>query len=72
MKEWMNNAKLFQNMTLKMASLAGAIIIWLIIMNINDPVVTRIIYDVPVNVVNTSYIESMGLSYKISDGYPYP
>jgi YbbR domain-containing protein len=38
-------------------------------MNINDPVVTRIIYDVPVNVVNTSYIESMGLSYKISDGY---
>ena len=55
MKEWMNNAKLFQNMT--------------IIMNINDPVVTRIIYDVPVNVVNTSYIESMGLSYKISDGY---
>jgi YbbR domain-containing protein len=56
-------------MTLKMASLAGAIIIWLIIMNINDPVVTRIIYDVPVNVVNTSYIESMGLSYKISDGY---
>ena len=30
MKEWMNNAKLFQNMTLKMASLAGAIIIWLI------------------------------------------
>ena len=69
MKEWMNNAKLFQNMTLKMASLAGAIIIWLIIMNINDPVVTRIIYDVPVNVVNTSYIESIGLSYKISDGY---
>ncbi|MBQ3406899.1 MAG: hypothetical protein IJH11_06640 [Lachnospiraceae bacterium] len=69
MKEWMENAKLFQNMTLKMASLAGAIIIWLIIMNINDPVVTRIIYDVPVNVVNTSYIESMGLSYKISDGY---
>ena len=69
MKEWMNNAKLFQNMTLKMASLAGAIIIWLIIMNINDPVVTRIIYDVPVNVVNTSYIETMGLSYKISDGY---
>ena len=69
MKEWMNNAKLFQNMTLKMASLAGAIIIWLIIMKINDPVVTRIIYDVPVNVVNTSYIESMGLSYKISDGY---
>ena len=69
MKEWMENAKLFQNMTLKMASLAGAIIIWLIIMNINDPVVTRIIYDVPVNVVNTSYIESIGLSYKISDGY---
>ncbi len=69
MKEWMENAKLFQNMTLKMASLAGAIIIWLIIMNINDPVVTRIVYDVPVNVVNTSYIESMGLSYKISDGY---
>ena len=54
MKEWMENAKLFQNMTLKMASLAGAIIIWLIIMNINDPVVTRIVYDVPVNVVNTS------------------
>lgn len=69
MKEWIAKMKLFQNTTLKAASLAGAIIIWLIIMNINDPVITRIIYDVPVNVVNSSYIESMGLSYKISDGY---
>ena len=68
MKEWMENAKLFQNMTLKMASLAGAIIIWLIIMNINAPVVTSIIYDVPVNVVHTSYIERMGLRYKVSHG----
>lgn len=69
MKEWIAKMKLFQNTTLKAASLAGAIIIWLIIMNINDPVITRIIYDVPVNVVNSSYIESMGLSYKISEGY---
>ncbi len=69
MKEWIAKLQLFQNTTLKAGSLAGAVIIWLIIMNINDPVVTRIVYDVPVNVVNTSYIESMGLSYKISDGY---
>ena len=54
MKEWIAKMKLFQNTTLKAASLAGAIIIWLIIMNINDPVITRIIYDVPVNVVNSS------------------
>ncbi len=51
------------------ASLVLAFFIWLIILNINDPIVSRVISDVPVTVTNASYVESMGLSYKIADGF---
>lgn len=54
---------------LKIASVLLAICIWLIIVNVNDPILTKTIRDVPVTVSNQSYIESLGKSYRIAPGY---
>lgn len=59
--------KLLEHPGLKLGALAGAILIWLIITNYNDPVMTRTFTDIPVTVVNASYIEAKGQSYKIQD-----
>ena len=57
------------NPGLKIASLVAAILIWIVISNINDPIMTKTIKGVPVRVMNASYLESMGQSYKIREGY---
>ena len=46
-----------------------AFALWLIIMNMSDPVTSATIRGVPVTVRNVSYLESMGFSYSISEGY---
>ncbi len=61
--------KLLEHPGLKLAALAVAILIWLIITNFNDPIMTMTFTDIPVMVVNSSYVESMGQSYRISDNY---
>lgn len=61
--------KLIENPGLKIVSLALAFLAWLAITNTNDPNKTVTISDIPVNVVNASYIEGMGQSYRISDNY---
>ena len=63
MKRWLENPGL------KIGSLVIAIVIWLIIVNVNDPIMTRTISGVPVRVQNASYVESLGDTYKIRDGY---
>ena len=64
MKRW-----LFSHPGLKIASVLLAIGIWLIIVNVNDPVIIKTIRDVQVTVTNQSYIESLGKSYRIAQGY---
>ncbi|MGX8703321.1 MAG: hypothetical protein ACSW8H_02585, partial [bacterium] len=64
MKGWF-----FSHPGLKIASILLAICIWLIIVNVNDPILTKTIRDVPVTVENQSYIESLGKSYRIAQGY---
>ncbi len=54
---------------LKIAALVIAFVIWLVIMNVNDPITRKTIYDVPVTVTNTSYVEERGYSYRIADGF---
>lgn len=46
-----------------------AFFIWLGIMNISDPVMTRMISGIPVQFTNVSYIESKGQSFEAVDGY---
>ncbi|MDO4477849.1 MAG: CdaR family protein [Lachnospiraceae bacterium] len=60
---------MLNNPGLKGLALVIAIVLWLIIVNVNDPVKTRTIYNVPLMVENGSYIESMGESYRLGEGF---
>ena len=50
------------NWTLKLASVAIAFLIWLVIGNINDPVIQKVYSSIPVTITNGSYIESRGMT----------
>ncbi len=60
--------KLTNNIILKLLSLVLAIIIWIIIVNIADPVKSRTIPDVPVRVLNENIIKQTGKVYEIVNG----
>lgn len=61
--------RLLEHPGLKIASLVLAFFIWLIIVNVSDPIVRRTYTGIPVSVTNGSYIESMGQSYQIASGF---
>ena len=61
--------KIIKHPGLAVISLVLAFIIWFIITNYRNPVITRTITGVPVNVINASHVESMGLSYSLAAGY---
>ncbi|MDO4615276.1 MAG: CdaR family protein, partial [Lachnospiraceae bacterium] len=61
--------QLFSHPGLKIAALVIAFVIWLVIMNVNDPVTRKTIHDIPITVTNTSYVEERGYSYRIADGF---
>lgn len=60
--------KLTRNLGFKLLSLPLAAIIWLIIINIDDPVSTKVIPNVPVEILNESYITASGQVYDIVEG----
>lgn len=61
--------RLLSHPGLKAAAIIIAFVVWLAIMNVSNPVITRTITNIPVNVTNPSYIESMNLSYALADGF---
>ena len=65
----MIKSKIIKHPGLAVISLVLAFIIWFIITNYRNPVITRTITGVPVNVINASHVESMGLSYSLAAGY---
>lgn len=58
--------RLTNNLFLKIISVMIAILIWLMIANINDPIVTKT-YPVPVSIQNSAYIESIGKTYRVEE-----
>lgn len=56
------------NLLFKVLSVMIATTIWLLVANTNDPVVTKRISDIPVEVINQSVLENQGYSYEIIDG----
>lgn len=52
--------KFLNNIPLKIMSVAVAIVVWLLGVNIDNPVRTKVITEVPVRVLNEAYIESGG------------
>ena len=58
--------KLTDNLLLKVVSVLIAILIWAVIANYNDPIVS-IPYNVPVTIINGAYIESIGKTYRVAE-----
>ena len=59
---------LLDNIGLKIAALFLAILVWLAVVNVNDPTMTKTITGVPVTVTNSSYLESIGMSSRLESG----
>lgn len=59
---------IFDNMTLKITSLIGTLILWLVVMSAVNPVVTTTIHNVKVEVKNESAISELGKTYEILSG----
>ena len=59
---------LTENYALKLASVGVAIVLWFLVTNINDPVIRRSFYNVPIAIRNASVLTEAGLVYEILDG----
>ena len=49
--------KIFNNLIFKIAAVISAIVLWLIIVNVDNPTTTRTIYNIPVNLKNTETLD---------------
>ena len=59
---------LTKNIGLKLLSIILALLVWLIIMNVEDPTITVTIEDIPVQVINEEVVTSRGYGYTIESG----
>lgn len=59
--------KLLNNWWLKLFSLAVAFVLWLVVMNIDDPEEQWTVYNVQVKLVNTDILEEEGMVYEVLD-----
>ena len=62
MKKWLTN-----NLALKVISILVAMVLWLIVVNIDDPDKTRTFTNIEVQVLNQDAIEDSGKVYNILD-----
>ncbi len=60
--------KLTRNWGLKIASFLSAAVLWLVVTNINDPISTYRVTDVPVTIKNANLITDRGQVYEVLDG----
>lgn len=60
--------KILNNWLLKLASLLFAFIVWLIVINIGDPVDDKTFTNVRVNLLNTNVITDKNMVYEVLDG----
>ncbi len=59
--------KLTNNLGLKLASVFLAVVLWLVVISINDPTTTQPFYNVPVTLLNTDLITDSGQVYEVLD-----
>lgn len=60
--------RLTRNWGLKIASFLSAAVLWLVVTNINDPIMTYRVTDVPVTIKNANLITDRGQVYEVLDG----
>lgn len=58
--------KILNNLSLKIISVVIAFVIWLLVANENDPVITKI-YSVKVSITNGNYLDELNKSYQVED-----
>lgn len=64
----MKKNKWTRNLGLKIVSVLFAISLWLIVVNMNDPVISHRYTNIPVNFLNTSTLTNAGKVYEVLDG----
>ena len=57
-----------KNIGLKLLSVLLALILWLTVMNVEDPTITQTISDIPVQIINDEVIKSRGYGYTVESG----
>jgi len=60
--------RLTHNIGLKIISIIVAALLWLTIMNIDDPTITTTFYSIPVQIINEEVVTSRGYEYSIESG----
>lgn len=60
--------KILNNFGLKLLSFVLAIVLWLVVANVEDPVATKQFRDVEVTIANESAIASLNKVYEVTDG----
>ena len=63
----MMNNKFMENIGLKIAALIFAVVLWLIVVNVDDPVKTVTYRNIPVTIENTEIVTNRGKTYKVVD-----
>lgn len=60
-------SKIFNNIGLKILAVIFSALLWLISVNINDPVDTEVYRNIPVEMENTSLLTDEGMTYEVLD-----
>ena len=60
--------KIIKNLGLKILALITAIVLWLVVVNISDPVISTTFSDIPVEIINANILSNEGKVYQILDG----
>ena len=63
MKKFLTN-----NIGLKILSVVAAFVLWMVVVNVDDPVISRTYTGIPVEVVNGDAITNEGKTFEIVDG----
>ena len=67
-KKKFTKESILSNLWLKILSLVAAIIIWLVVINATDPVISKTYTDVPVRILNSNLITDEGKTLEVLDG----
>ena len=60
--------RLMNNIGLKILAFLMASMLWLVVVNIDDPVTTKVYYSIPVKVINEEVLTESNQTYQIVDG----
>lgn len=57
--------RLTNNLVIKLLSVGIALILWILVVNLSNPVITKVVSDIPLEVLNEDVLTDAGLTYEI-------